>query len=185
MKRIKLFALLLCAFIIPTIMLMAGCNKTKTKPQPEPEPHVHVFSAWQQSVPASCTETGLMRRDCVDCDYFETSTIAALGHNFEDWHETTHPTCTTGGEQQRSCLRCGELEKETLQKLGHDFSDGWKFSKTEHYHYCIRCGTKADDSKAMHNFSLNEGNECSVCGYDRRSDVLTFAKTGGGGLLFC
>jgi len=54
---------------------------------------------------AACTEAGTERRDCANCDHFETREIPAAGHDYEA--VVTAPTCTEQGYTTRTC-HCGD-----------------------------------------------------------------------------
>ena len=54
----------------------------------------HSFDEWTVSTAPNCTEAGEERRDCNNCDQYETKELAALGHDYSD-----------GG----SCALCGKL----------------------------------------------------------------------------
>ena len=52
----------------------------------------HSYGAWKVTVNPTCTEAGTERRDCDVCDYYETRTVAATGHEYKS--VVTEPTCT-------------------------------------------------------------------------------------------
>ena len=54
----------------------------------------HSFGEWTVSTAPTCTESGEERRDCANCDHYETKELAALGHDYSN-----------GG----SCALCGKL----------------------------------------------------------------------------
>ena len=54
----------------------------------------HSFGEWTVSTAPTCTEAGEERRDCNNCDHYETKELAALGHDYSN-----------GG----SCALCGKL----------------------------------------------------------------------------
>lgn len=47
----------------------------------------HDMGDWETTTSATCTEDGEERRDCSRCDYFETNTLAKLGH---EWSEVKY-----------------------------------------------------------------------------------------------
>ena len=86
----------------------------------------HTFGEWVTTKEPTETENGEKRRDCVNCDAFETGHIAALTHNHDDWEtvilEAVAPTCTeTGLTEGRKCSGCGEIiqPQESVPALGH------------------------------------------------------------------
>ena len=58
------------------------CNNGKAAAEAIIEAKGHTYGAWIQTAAPDCDHKGSERRDCVDCDHFETQVIAALGHNF-------------------------------------------------------------------------------------------------------
>ena len=85
-RKINIIALVFCALLMPAFVL-TGCCKQK---------HEHEFSDWVEIKEATCLEGGELRRDCLDCDYFETKPTEPLGHSFGEWEDQTLPTCEQG-----------------------------------------------------------------------------------------
>ena len=79
----------------------------------------HDFGDWFEETAPTCTEAGVERRDCKNCDEYETRPINALGHKFGDWFEETAPTCTEAGVERRDCENCDEYETRPINALGH------------------------------------------------------------------
>ncbi len=75
---------------------------------------------------------------------------------------TAHPTCTGAV----SCTLCGE----TLPATGHDYSVNWNLDDSEHWHECVRCGSRSD---AVAHTDENKDHKCDTCG------VVISAHTGG------
>ena len=107
-------------------LLLSGCGCFAASAE-EPEPHEHAFGAWYAVTEATCTTEGEERRDCADCDAFETQQTPPLGH---DW--VTLPavpaTCTTEGKTEGIvCSRCSAVlsghKQVTLKPLGHAVLD--------------------------------------------------------------
>jgi len=65
----------------------------------------HSYGDWYVEKEAACTEAGTERRDCANCDHFETREIPAAGHDYEA--VVTAPTCTEQGYTTRTC-HCGD-----------------------------------------------------------------------------
>lgn len=82
------------------------------------ENHVNIKD---ESVAATCTETGSTYKYCEDCGAVieETAEIPALGHDYKD--TVVAPTCTVGGYTEHTCERCGDSYKDTeTEAKGHD-----------------------------------------------------------------
>jgi len=84
----------------------------------------HVWGEWGQSKAPSCVEKGESRRDCANCDEFETNPIAEIAHSYGAWSETVAVTCTTDGIETRTC-NCGKTETKVISATGnHVDNDG-------------------------------------------------------------
>lgn len=86
-----------------------------------------------------CPDTGT----CGCCEYTETASIPALGHNWSDWTQTVAPWCETEGEETRYCKNgcthgCCEPETRSIPALGHIWPSNWT---TESEPCCNTAGT--------------------------------------------
>ena len=86
----------------------------------------HNFGEWYETKAPTETENGEKRRDCENCDTYETETIAKLNHSHDRWEQITleavAPTCTTTGlTEGKKCSSCGEITvpQEIIPALGH------------------------------------------------------------------
>ena len=84
----------------------------------------HSYSDWLTSIEAACTVGGRERRDCYNCEHFETRNTSALGHNHVE-HEAKAETCTEiGWDAYISCSRCDySTYVEIPSKGGHVFGE--------------------------------------------------------------
>ena len=67
----------------------------------------------------TCLTDGIVRYDCVNCDYSYTNTTEANGHDNDEGVITIAATCTKAGEKVYACKTCGAITKQTLSKLSH------------------------------------------------------------------
>ena len=113
----------------------------------------HNFGEWYETKAPTETENGEKRRDCADCDHYETATIAMLSHSHDRWEQITleavAPTCTTTGlTEGKKCSSCGEItvSQQVIPSLGHKPVIDNSIDAT-----CTESG-------------LTEGSHCGVCG---------------------
>ena len=113
----------------------------------------HSFGDWYETKAPTEAESGEKRRDCADCEHYETATIATLNHSHDRWEQITleavEPTCTTTGlTEGKKCSACGEitLAQEIISALGHTPIVDAAVEPT-----CTKSG-------------LTEGSHCDVCG---------------------
>ena len=78
----------------------------------------HSYGEWEVTTPATCTEAGEERRDCANCDGFETQPIKAAGH--DETSVVTAPTCTAEGFTTYTCSTCGNTRTgDAVDATGH------------------------------------------------------------------
>ena len=88
----------------------------------------HSFGSWYDTKAPTETESGEKRRDCENCDAYETAPIAPQAHDHSNWPATilpgTAPTCTTPGKTEgKKCSGCGEIlvAQDTIPATGHRY----------------------------------------------------------------
>ena len=80
----------------------------------------HKFTQWK-GTDANCTENGYKERHCTECDYKQTQTIKAKGHQFGEWKVTKKAGCLTDGEQTAVCTVCNHKETKVIATTGHKY----------------------------------------------------------------
>ena len=72
------------------------------------------------TVPATCTEDGVMTYTCTECGDVYTEPILATGHNQGSWVISIEPTCIEEGEMVAHCTECGVIvANEMISAKGH------------------------------------------------------------------
>jgi hypothetical protein len=114
----------------------------------------HSMSEWTETTAPTCLEKGEERRDCSNCEHFETRELAALNHDRIE-HEAKAPSCTeVGWDAYVSCSRCDYTTYVELPSKG-----GHKFGEWE------RIIDPTPDTAGM------DRRTCSVCGHYENRDV--------------
>ena len=111
--------------------------------------HEHSFSSWITSDEATCTTAGSEFRSCSSCEYTETRSIPAKGHN-EVKISAVSPTCTKEGHTEGSyCSICDEILKEpiSIPKIGHENEHG----------VCTVCFDVLNPFEALAHYILENG----------------------------
>ena len=122
----------------------------------------HKLSAWSTVNEATCTIDGLERRDCDKCNYYETKSIKATGHDHKA--VVTPPTCTEQGYTTHTC-HCGDTYVDTYVKAnGHNYGDWYTYAPSS----CTATGVERRDCK---NCSHYETNSTSATGHTYTSKV--------------
>ncbi len=132
----------------------------------------HDMGEFIETKPATCTEEGEERADCLRCDYFETNVLEktahewadadctkpstctecgeesgeAIGHDMGEFVETKPATCTEKGEERSDCSRCDYFETREIAIANHTEEEIPEVAAT-----CTETG-------------LTAGVKCSVCG---------------------
>ena len=115
--------------------------------------HEHVYGEWRQTAAPTCTTAGEERRDCKNCDGYETRAITALGHDEEE-HAAKAATCVeVGWNAYVTCSRCDYTTYVEIPAKGHTEVTMPAVEAT-----CTKTG-------------LTEGKKCSEC-----NEVLTKQK---------
>lgn len=126
---------------------LAGCDKVLD--------HDHIWSAWEDTKPATCTEAGWHVRNCIDpnCSATEGEEVSAKGHTYDEGVFVS-TNCEAGGVLRRTCTVCGNINEDT--KVG---AQEHTFVEKE----VIKAATckEAGSSKFV----------CSVCGKEEVRDV--------------
>lgn len=128
MKFLKKRLLIAAGAMISLLLLALGVAACGSE-------HEHSWGAWETVTPASCTQEGVQRRFCTQCDDEQTESIEKLAHSFGDWFEIKPSTCTEEGLEKRTCSVCdplgendgeGNFETRPIEKLAHSYSKGWE-----------------------------------------------------------
>ena len=126
----------------------------------------HVFGVWYTATAPTCTETGMERHDCENCDYYEQQRVAATGHT-EVIDEAVPNTCTTTGlTEGKHCSVCNEVfvTQEVIAALGgHEWTEATCTTPKT----CTTCGT-TEGEVGGHDMM---DSVCSVCNH---SDCFEF-----------
>ena len=107
------------------------------------ETTAHALGDWVTTLEATCAAEGEKRRNCENCDYFETAKIEKTAHTYEA--VVTAPTCTVKGYTTHICS-CGDSYVDSYVDAGH------------------RVVTLPAKTPTATENGLTEGEGCSGCG---------------------
>ncbi len=90
----------------------------------------HKMSDFVVTKNPTCTETGVKRSDCANCDHYATESIAVLGHNMGSYTVVNEATCTEKGTEKSTCSRCTHTATKSIASKGHNYKNN----------VCVNCG---------------------------------------------
>ena len=124
----------------------------------------HSFGEWVVTEESTCIKAGTKRRDCKNCDYFETADAELAAHTPKAV-PAVEATCTTSGLTEGSvCSVCGKVltAQTTISALGHDMKEVGKVDSTctkegVINYKCSRCDHTSQTAipKKDHSFSAD------------------------------
>ncbi|MBR2889378.1 MAG: leucine-rich repeat protein, partial [Oscillospiraceae bacterium] len=124
---------------------------------------VHCYGAWTVAKAATCTEVGQERRECINCNYYETRTVEATGHDYKS--VVTAPTCTERGYTTHTCTKCGHSYTDSyVNAIGHKFGN-WTVVKAA---TCTEDGTERRDCQNCDHY---ETRVIEATGHDYKSVI--------------
>ena len=170
-----------------TIVTCSDCHKTVYRAYQTN----HVWDSGVQTKAPTCTESGLLKYTCQECDATMVEPIPALGH---DWNEedtdVQEATCTADGYVNYTCNRCDTTKSKVLPKLGHNYVEKNKQPATctedGYVEYgCSRCDVTRREVLLMlgHNYEVEtsqpatcteDGFEiyvCSICSDSKKENI--------------
>ena len=109
----------------------------------------HSFGQWETIKKATCTADGEQRRDCKNCEHYETNAIPATGHSYNA--VVTKPTCTAEGYTTYTC-HCGDsyVADKTPAK-GHAFGEWYTVKEAT----CTNYGMEQRNCKNCDHYETN------------------------------
>ena len=150
----------------------------------------HNMGQWFVTQEATCAAEGEKRRDCTNCDAFETDTIPVTDHSYQS--VVTAPTCKDQGYTTYTCV-CGDSYKADYKDaLDHSWG-AWQETSAasctaegEKRRDCTRCDAFETDKIPMTDHVWDEGvitkeptyqqtgvktYTCSVCKGTKTEDI--------------
>jgi len=156
-KRISLFVFVLV--MMSCLLALASCGD---EPTPDSTTCSHELGDWRTITEPSCTAKGEERRDCKNCDHYETKAKDALGHDVS-YHAGKAATCTeVGYNAYEDCSRCSYTTYVEIAALGHKLGD-WIESKAP------TCTEKGEERKECDRCDHYETREVDALGHNEVS----------------
>ena len=169
MKRIILGGLLVL-FVILSTFLLTACDDFLGSTE---QPHEHRLGEWETVREPDCETYGIIRRECLDCDYSEEDKTDPKGHTFSEWIIDSEATCNEAGSKHIECTVCGDLiSTQIISAIGEHIPGEWILDKQANcieeglaHTECIACGAliseKVIPATGKHKY---ENDKCVVCG---------------------
>lgn len=128
--------------------------------------HIHTYVELSKTEP-TCTENGILRQKCRECQTTTTTILPATGHSYQkDPDKSKDPTCTSEGYLVEICRVCGNTVNQPIPTTEHSYRLIKNMPTCEKdgsmYQQCSMCGEKKVGSETPlpakgHNFvSLTE-----------------------------
>jgi len=87
----------------------------------------HSFGEWVITQASTCTVEGEERRQCANCEHYETKKIAVVPHNYVA--TVTEPTCDQIGYTTYTCSLCqNAYEDSVTDPIGHKYDATWDWA---------------------------------------------------------
>ncbi len=87
----------------------------------------------------TCTEEGIYRTYCRNCDEYFDDPAPAKGHSYGDWETVEEATCIEAGQKVKKCA-CGDIQETSeIPAKGHSYGN-WTVTKEA---TCTEAGSKA------------------------------------------
>ncbi len=124
----------------------------------------HEFGEWVVLKDATCTEEGVLERECSVCGDFEYETIEVIGHNYEASY-VIEPDCDDEGYTVYECTECGDsYEADFTDALGHTAGEAVVENRVE-----PDCETDGSYDSVVY---------CTVCGEEISREEVVIEATG-------
>ena len=156
-KRIAALLLSVCTMGMTTLSTACG-DKGETSSSVKDHSHVWKTEVTQE---ATCTETGLKKKNCTICgeEEFEVIEINPENHKIVN-HEAKVPTCTgIGWDAYETCENCDYTTQEIIEVLEHNYIDG----------VCVNgCGEKKVCTHTWGEYEIIRAATCTEKGWKMR-----------------
>ena len=146
--------LLTLAFMLAAILTLTGCPGPVTPDMP----CTHENKKTVIETAATCTEPGLEKIICADCEEVLEEQKLLIDPENHNWVlESDTATCTTDGTKKRVCSRCGHEEIETIPAHhtfiagGCDKCGAYEHNKEDDYQIMAYVYSSKDDAKKGEN----------------------------------
>ena len=142
--------LLTLAFTLAAILTLTGCPGPVTPDMP----CTHENKKTVIETAATCTETGLEKIICADCEEVLEKQKLPIDPENHDWElKSDTATCTEDGEKTYKCSRCDVLRKEdspahhTFIAGGCDKCGAYEHNKEDDYQIMVYVYSSVEDAK--------------------------------------
>ena len=124
----------------------------------------HEYGQWQIVEAPTLEKEGLERRECRNCEGYQTRVMAKTEHQYTS--KQIEPTCDTEGYMEYTCTVCGHVEKDNyVEALGHKYGEWIIHTEAG----CSKPGVERRDCEVCGKFEIRT---TDVAGHDYAETVI-------------
>ena len=90
----------------------------------------HTYGDWYVFQQGNCVTAAQERRDCQECEHYETREGQLGDHSMDAWYVTAEPTCVMPGMERQDCLFCEHYAERQVAATGRHSMGQW-YTTTE------------------------------------------------------
>lgn len=138
--------------ILTLVLFLSSCSSDNVSL------HSHSYFSWEIIKQPTCTEDGVLQREC-SCGHTEQTSVSALDHAYDEGEIIKAPTCTERGQINYTCKLCGDVKMTIANKASHTKSSYYIIETEYHAKECTVC-LKVLDKEDHYYYD----DVCIVCG---------------------
>ena len=85
----------------------------------------HTYGDWYVFQQGNCVTAAWERRDCQECEHYETREGQLGSHSMDVWYVIAAPTCVMPGMERQDCLFCDHYAERQIAATGQHSMGQW------------------------------------------------------------